>query len=169
VVVRELSPNKFARLRAYKGEESPPDPERFNYLEAPQYIQKFTCITNDEKLRNPGKGIDSYFPLIGIQDLWIPKSQLEFFPEIPVKIQMKVTSFFRSSPKKAYSNVIGALAKGQELTLRGYAPRGSNVWGFVSTDKRKYGYVALLWYPNTSALQYLTTWQMETIPPLPPK
>jgi hypothetical protein len=168
VVVLETSRNNFARLLSYKGSNTPPDHKRFNFLHSPHYVQKFTCITNDEKLRNPGKGIDCYFPLIGAGELWLPQSRIELFPQIPAKIKMNVTSFFRSSPKKEYGNIIGALAKGQELTLRGYAPRGANVWGFVTTAAGKYGYVALLWYPNTSSLQYLTTWQMETIPPLPP-
>jgi hypothetical protein len=169
VIVRDLGPDKYARIRCYKGEEPPPDPRRFNYHESPFLIHKFTCITGDEKLRNPGTGHDSYFPLIGADELWLPLSRIEYFPPIPVKIQMKVHAFLRSTPQKAYSNVVGAVAKGQELTLRGYAPRGGHVWGFVSTAAGKYGYIALQWYPRTAALHYLTTWTMDTIPPLPPQ
>lgn len=169
VIIREVSTNKFGRLRAYRGDESPPDPQRMNYLETPQYIHKFTCISSNQRIMNPGNGTDAYFPLLGIGELWVPMRKVELFPEIPCTIQMRVTSFFRSSPKKSYTNVIGALASGQQLRLIGYAAKASGVWGYVGTDEGKYGYVALLWHPNSSSLQYLTSWQMETMPPIPPK
>jgi hypothetical protein len=169
VIVREISEIEFARLRAFNGEEPPPDPAQVNYLETPQQVQKFSCISDQEKIRNPGNGIDCYFPLIGAGELWVPLSRIELFPELPRKIQMTVTAFFRSSPVKSYFNVRGALAKGQTVTLLGYATKGSSVWGYVSTAAGKYGYVALLWYPKPDSMQFLTTWEMQTVPPLPPK
>lgn len=169
VIIREVSQDGFGRLRAFRGDEPPPDPMRMNYMDTPQYVHKFTCISSNQRILNPGKGLDAYFPLIGIGDLWVPMRRVELFPEIPCTIQMQVTSFFRSSPKKSYTNVVGALASGQPLRLIGYAAKASSVWGYVGTEAGQYGYVALLWHPNSSALQYLTTWQMETVPPIPPK
>jgi hypothetical protein len=168
VIVRELS-GDYGRLLAYKGGNPPPDPKRFNYFETPQYIHKFSCIGDNDKIRNPRNGVDSYYPMIGAGDLWVPMRHVELFPEVPCKIQSVASLFLRSSPKKAYTNVVGGLTKGQLLTLRGYAARSSSLWGFVSTDKGKTGFIALLWYPNAETMQYLTTWHMDTVPPLPPK
>jgi hypothetical protein len=168
VIVREIS-DEYGRLLSSRGENPPPDPARFNFFEAPQYVHKFSCIGDNDKIRNPRNGVDSYYPLLGAGDLWVPMRKVELFPEVPCKIQTEASAFLRSSPKKAYANVIGGLFRGQLLTLQGYAARGTHVWGFVTTEKGKSGFVALLWYPTAASLHYLTSWRMETVPTLPPK
>src|SRR3972149_48069 len=157
VAIRDVASKDFGRLLAFKGIQPPPDPNLINYQEAPYYIQKFTCISADKRIHNPGKNVDSFFPLIGAEELWVSMSRIEFFPEYPCKIQVMTSSFFRSQPKKSYFNVIGGLSRGQPVTLRGYAVRGSNVWGFISTASGKNGFVALLWYPTVSSKIYPTS------------
>jgi hypothetical protein len=168
VIVRETS-GDYGRLLAFEGGQPAPDPRRFNYAEAPQYVQKFTCIAAGNKLLNPAKGVDCYYPLIAAGDLWVPLRRIEWFPDIPGKIQVLGSSFLRSSPKKSYFNVTGGLFGTQLVTLRGYAVRSSHVWGYVTTDRGRSGFLALLWYPNAAALHYLTSWRMETVPPPPPR
>jgi hypothetical protein len=168
VVVRKTT-DDYGRLLAFEGDQPAPDARRFNYAEAPQYVQKFTCIAAQKKILNPANGADCYFPLIGAGELWVPLRRLEWFPELPAKVQVLGSSFLRSSPKKSYLNVVGGLYGTQLVTLRGYAVRASHVWGYVTTQRGKSGFLALLWYPNAAALHYLTSWRMETVPPLPPK
>lgn len=167
VIVREIS-GDYGKLRAYQEGDPAPDSEQFNYSLSPQLIHKFSCIGDNDLIRNPRNGRDSYFPLIGAGELWAPIRRVEMFPEIPCRIQIAGSSFLRASAKKSYFNIIGGLYKGQPVTLRGYAARASSVWGFVTTASGKSGFVALLWYPTITSYKFLTSWQMETVPPLPP-
>lgn len=166
VQVREINKGS-ARVETFALEEESPDPSRFNFETRPDLVHKFTAITRHGNIINPGKGLDVFTFIIGRKPMYIPLSRLEFFPALPVEITIKATTvpwlLVKDAPGSV-GKVVDRMLPLQKFTLHEYAPRGTYVWG--RTDK---GWIALCWYPKVGNLRYYTSWQMKTIPPVPPK
>lgn len=126
------------------------------YKTHPWLIHKFTVITNDGRVLNPPVG-DIYFPVVlkeGKQ-AWIPMIWLEKFPSLPRDVTVSALHLNVLSSPGITSPIVGSLDEGQTVTISGYSPMGSDVWG-----KTAGGWIALL-YNDT----YFTSWQMVTEPP----
>ncbi|MEX2160346.1 MAG: hypothetical protein WD751_00375 [Anaerolineales bacterium] len=156
-----------ARVRTFNMGDKPPDPAKWNFETHPELVHKFTVITRNGGVVNPAEGIDAYIFLIGRKPLYIPLNRLEFFPSLPAKISIKVTTLpwllAKDAPGSAGQKIDKYLPMAS-ATVYEYAVRGTYVWG--RTDK---GWIALCWYPVANKWRYFTSWRMKTIPPIPPK
>jgi hypothetical protein len=166
----------YAQVKCFNDEDDPPDPTQSNYLSGDPRIQKWTVVTQRGNIINPAKGRDIYTVLIGSGDLWLHVSRLEFFPDLPMDVQVSWKAwrglFVRSSPERNSDNVIGVVGPysfSHPITLLEYAPRGSSVWAKVRLVDGKEGYLAALWYPAPKQLNYYTSWKMLTDPPIAPQ
>ena len=159
--------NGSALVDTFNLEDSPPDPARFNFESRPDLVHKFTVITKQGNIVNPADGKDVYIFVIGRRQMYIPLNRLEFFPTLPAEITIKSTTvpwlLVKDAPGSV-GRVIGRVLPLQKFTVEEYAPQGTYVWGRI-----KKGWIALCWYPKVGTLRYFTSWQMKTIPPLPPK
>lgn len=166
VQVREISKSS-ARVETLELEERAPEPQHFNFESRPDLVHKFTVITRQGAVINPANGMDVYMFIIGRKPMYIPLNRLEFFPKLPVDITIKTTTvpwlLVKDAPGSS-GKVVDRMLPLQKFTVHEYAPRGTYVWG--RTDK---GWIALCWYPKIGTLRYFTSWQMKTIPPVPPK
>lgn len=148
-------------------DDNPPNPRHINFETRPDLVHKFTVITRQGNVINPGDGIDVYTFVIARKPMYIPMNRLEFFPRLPVDVTIKATTvpwlLVKDAPGST-GKVVGRMLPLQKFTVHEYAPRGTYVWG--RTDN---GWIALCWYPRVGTLRYYTSWQMKTIPPLPPK
>ncbi len=148
-------------------EDQPPDATRFNFESRPDLVHKFTVITRHGNIINPARGMDVYNFIIGRKPMYIPLNRLEFFPRLPVDITIKTTTVPWLLVKDAPGSVgkaVGRMLPLQKFTVYEYAPRGTYVWGRTAK-----GWIALCWYPKIGTVRYFTSWQMKTIPPVPPK
>ncbi|MCL5429535.1 MAG: hypothetical protein M1347_07055 [Chloroflexi bacterium] len=156
-----------AKVDTFELDSNPPDPARFNFESRPDLVHKFTVVTRQGNIINPANGMDVYTFVIGRKPMYIPLKRLEFFPRLPAEITIKATTVPWLLVKDAPGSVGKAIGRAlplQKMTVDEYAPRGTYVWG--RTDK---GWIALCWYPKVGTLRYFTSWQMKTIPPVPPK
>src|SRR3972149_635138 len=90
LLIKEKSDN-FGLIDAFDFLVDPPDPREVNYFSQPARVHKFTVITNRNYIRNPGAGLDAYFPLLRRgESLWISLDRVEFFPELPMSVKVEV-------------------------------------------------------------------------------
>ncbi|MGH2581758.1 MAG: hypothetical protein ACRDFQ_02525 [Anaerolineales bacterium] len=160
--------NKSARIKTYNFNNKPPEPDNWNFQKHPELVHKFTVITQNGGVTNPAEGIDVYIFVIGRGDLYVPLSRLELFPKLPLDISVHPSILLgleiREAPEPG-SKVLGKLAPAKKTRIHEYAPRGTNVWGRIDE-----GWVSLCWYPRPEMKRpkYYTSWEMETVPPVPP-
>jgi hypothetical protein len=142
--------------------------EEFNYLSRPDVIHKFVIVgwkksTQSTYLTNPPPPYnDLYWPMIASKPVWIPMEFLERFPPLPLEVTANVTLDVKTKPGLDSSSAGFDLVEGEKAILVEYFPSGSSVWGKLS----KGGWIALIQY-DKRVVQYTTSWQMETVPPLP--
>jgi len=122
------------------------------YENDPLRVQKFSVITLNGDIVQPPPG-DIFLPVVSKEPMWMPLSQLEPFPTLPLTVTTKSRLNVRVEPG-LQSEVLYTLDVGKTITINKYALRGSDVWATV-TD----GWVAL--YHG----EYLTNWRMITQPP----
>ncbi len=168
LLIDQVSGN-YGHVRSFDYSETPPYPAGvMNYAEYPQYIQKITVVNSQTgAILNPSSGLDIYFALLHKTDLWIDMRKVEIFPGLPMNVKPKtwVTSGLRVHEAcEMASPTVNGLYPSQTAALLSYAPRGSDVMGWVQLPDGSYGCIALL-YRN---VEY-TGWHMETLPPVRPR
>ncbi|HLO15669.1 MAG TPA: hypothetical protein VK206_12615, partial [Anaerolineales bacterium] len=141
---------------------SAPSAATVNYFTRPDLIHKFVVVGWKRDSRttiivNPPKG-DLYWPLVTKSPVWIPMDRLERFPTLPMMITANTDLYIQATPGPNIEKSKFQLLTGKSTRLIAYYPSGSNVWGQVQSG----GWIPLLIYPR-----YLTSWQMETVPPPP--
>lgn len=154
---------RSARIEMLFFKDSPPDPLEVNYESAPWLVTKFTAVSIDGQLGNPGN-IDVYFPnLAKLEDgYWVEMKRVELFPELPFCAAVQTRLNVRAEPSLSAER-IGQLQPDQLVMVREYRPEGGNVWG--RTDA---GWIALQYHENGQPV-FNTSWEMETRPPIEPK
>ena len=160
-VVRILEKfNKSGRIEMLYYQDTPPDPSRINYFTRPWLVTKFTAVSIDGQLGNPG-GIDVYFPNLTKQreGYWVDMQRVEMFPGLPLCAGVGMHLEVMASPN-SNATQIGVLTPGQEIVIREYLPQGSEVWG------RMYEGWVLLEFLEDGWPVFATTWEMETRPPM---
>ena len=160
-VVRILEEFKNAgRLDMFWTKGEPPDPNDYNYQNKPWLITKFTAVSIDGELGNPGD-IDVYFPNLAKEEegYWVDMERVEYFPELPFCAKVRQNLIVRESPS-VYSARLGILAPDKQVVVHSYLPQASDVWGRIA------GGWVLLVYQEDGAPIYPTTWEMETRPPI---
>jgi hypothetical protein len=135
-----------------------------NYSTNPDLIQKFVVVAWSRSTKatfwvNAPVG-DLYWPLVSDHAVWIPMEYLEPFPSLPVDVTANETQAIRENPLTDSPLNRTELVEGKTVTVVEYFPSASDVWGQLSGG----GWIKLLRGPS----QYLTSWHMETQPPLPP-
>ncbi len=157
----------YGHVRSYGYADAPPNPAEINYATYPEYIQKVTAIDGKTGIiRNPGSALDVYFALLHKADLWINLDDVEPFPALPMTVQPQ--DWIRRGLRvhescDIASPTVDGLYPSQTATLFSYAPRGSDVLGWVQLPDNHFGCIAL----NYRGTDY-TGWHMETIPPVRP-
>jgi len=141
---------KNAQIRMMNYADGPMDQP--TYESDPLRVQKFTVITlrGDVVLPPPG---DIFFPLVSKEPLWIPLSQLEPFPPLPLTVTTNTRLNVRKAPG-VDADPLYTLPEGTTISIKKYNLLGSDVWALTSD-----GWIAL--YHG----EYLTNWRMETLPP----
>ncbi len=157
----------YGHIRSYGYADSPPLPSEINYQTYPEFIQKVTAIDSRSGIiRNPGAALDVYFALLHKTDLWINLDDVEPFPSLPVTVKPQdwITRGLRVHEScEIGSPTVNGLYPSQTATLFSYAPRGSDVLGWVQLPDKSFGCIAL----NYRSTDY-TGWNMQTIPPVRP-
>lgn len=141
---------KNGRIRAMDYAEGPNDQP--TYESDPLSVQKFTVITLRGDVVPPPPG-DIFFPIVAKEPLWIPLSQLEPFPPLPLTVTTRTRLNVRKEPGLK-SDPLFTLPEGETVTIKKYNLLGSDVWA-LSSD----GWIAL--YHG----EYFTNWRMITLPP----
>jgi hypothetical protein len=145
-----------------------PEPfEDINYVTRPDLIHKFVVVgwkrsTKTTILVNPPPG-DLYWPLVASGTVWMSLENLEPFPPLPLEVTANTAQAIRRKPSMASSQIGTPIADGDTLTVVDYYPSASNVWGRLAGG----GWIALLLHEEGPSV-YLTSWKMETKPPIPP-
>ncbi|MEP6896148.1 MAG: hypothetical protein ABI986_11120 [Chloroflexota bacterium] len=146
---------------------SPGSLKTLNYKNKPDLIHKFILVGWSRKSKasyfsNPPRG-DIYWPLVSDRAVWIPLEYLESFPILPSIIVTKEKQPVREQPARESRLISTDIVAGESVTIIGYYPSGSDVWGQISNG----GWIELLTH-RKGALVYPTSWSMETLPPIPP-
>lgn len=141
---------------------SPPNASEVNYFTRPDLVHKFVVVgwrrsSKTTIIVKPPKG-DLYYPLVSRRTVWVPMERLEAFPALPMEVTVNEDLYIQTSPGPKVEQTRFPLSAGDSVQLIDYHLSGSNVWGRL----RRGGYIPLLLYPR-----YLTSWQMETLPPPP--
>jgi hypothetical protein len=152
--IREESED-YGQVDAFDFSNDRPDPTSVNYLSAPWKVHKFTVITYRNHIRNPGAGLDAYYPVFRHgEKLWIPLGRIEYFPELPCQVRIDIPTIMHDAALEPMPGLI--LPAGQTVQIREYRPTGSSVWGAVEG-----GWIPLLVNGTLSP----TSWRMMTPPP----
>ena len=152
--------NNSGRIEMLYYKDSPPSKTEVNYVATPWLISKFTSISIDGEVGNAG-GIDVYFPNLAKQPegYWVDMQRVELFPALPFCAEGKQTEPVYTSPDDK-SLRKGVLVRGQEIVIREYYLKGSDVWGQTSK-----GWIRLVYQRDGQPI-YPTSWEMETRPPI---
>ena len=147
--------------------KNPGDLEEINYKTRPDLIHKFVVVgwrrsTKTSILVNPPPG-DLYWPLVCISPVWMPMAWLEPFPFLPMEVTANTAQPIRATPSLDSPVTSNELTEGETATLVDYYPTASDVWGKLANG----GWIALLLHEQGPSV-YLTSWKMETKPPIPP-
>ena len=147
--------------------EDPEKLEEFTYKTRPDLIHKFVVVgwrksTKQSILVNPPPG-DLYWPLVCKSPVWMPMKWLEPFPFLPMEVTANITQPIRANPSTDEPVTSAELSEGETATVIDYFPTASDVWGKLSGG----GWIALLLHEKGPSV-YLTSWKMETKPPIPP-
>jgi hypothetical protein len=139
---------------------SPPNAAEVNYVTHPDLVHKFVVVgwkrsTKSTILVKPPKG-DLYWPLVSRHPVWIPMERLEAFPDLPMEITANVDLYIQPTPGPNLEKTGRQLLAGDSAKVIAYQPTGPNVWGRLPNGG---------WIPLFLGRQYLTSWQMETVPP----
>jgi hypothetical protein len=139
--------------------------KNMNYITQPDLIQKMVVVKWDKKTKRtiwihapPGP---MYWPLVSDKPVWMPLEWLEPFPALPKTVSAKVTQEVKTKPETKAPSTGKEFTEGTSEKIVEYYPSGSSVWARVSGG----GWILLFRYQDGS--RYLTSWQMETIPPPP--
>jgi len=165
VVIDEIQ-NGWGRVRTM--DYNNPGPlEEINYVTRPDLIHKFVVVGWKRSKKatywvNPPHG-DLYWPLVSSRAVWMPLENLEPFPDLPMTVTAKTTQAVRRKPATDSSLTGVEILAGEKARVVEYYPSASDVWGRLSGG----GWIALLIHEK-GVLQYPTSWEMETMPPLPP-
>ena len=141
--------------------------EEINYITRPDLIHKFVVVawkrpTQTTLWVNPPPG-DLYWPLVSDGAVWMPMEYLEPFPRLPMVVTASTAQTIRKKPSADSPGIGMKLAEGATVNVIDYFPSASDVWGRVAGG----GWIALLLHEKGPE-QYLTSWHMETRPPIPP-
>lgn len=148
----------FVRI-SHERNDRPPR-EGVDFLTRPFLVQKVVCMDRETmQLRKPADGRDVYFPLLANEtsDLWIAKDRIEFFPILPLGVNVNVAEIaVRQSPQPA-AKIVERAIFGKRFLILDYRLRGSDVWGQVGEGR---------WIRLQHGERFYTTWTMQTKPPL---
>ena len=152
-----------ARIGMLYAGNSPPDFRQINYEKTPWLVTKFTAVSIDGQLGNPG-GIDVYFPNLAKLEsgYWVDLDRVEMFSALPFSAVIKRQVVVREEPSTRAES-IRELSPNKEIVIREYLPQGGNVWGRIDE-----GWIMLQYQINGFPI-FNTTWVMETRPPINPK
>ncbi|MGH2582722.1 MAG: hypothetical protein ACRDFQ_07485 [Anaerolineales bacterium] len=152
--------NGSGRLEMLHFEEGPPNVDEINYLKTPWLVTKFTSVSIDGELGNAG-GIDVYFPNVAKNSggYWVELERVEWFPLLPICVTAREAVQVRAQPSMDAA-VKASLTIGDQILILEYLPQGSEVWGRTGR-----GWIPLE-YQRDGQPDYLTTWEMETRPPI---
>lgn len=139
---------------------SPPNAAEVNYFTHPDLIHKFVVVgwkrsTKSTILVKPPKG-DLYWPLVSRRAVWIPMERLEAFPSLPMEVTATTDLYLQTTPGPTIDKTGRQLAAGQSVSVVAYQPLGPDVWGRLQNGR---------WIPLLYSRQFLTSWQMATVPP----
>lgn len=139
---------------------NPPDLVGVTYTTRPDLIHKFVVVSwrQDSKttrIVNPPQG-SLYWPLVTEKPVWIERSRLEKFPNLPMTVTANTTVYVQKTPDPTNDPTERQLEAGETARIVEYYPSASNVWGRILGG----GWIALLWHT-----EYPTSWKMETAPP----
>lgn len=152
--------NDSMRIEMLYVKDSPPNVNTVNYQRRPWLVTKFTSVSVEGELGNAG-GIDVYFPNLSKQaeGYWVDNQRVEWFPTLPVCAQVKLGLSVRFEPWDSAVKK-GILVPGQQVVVREYSLRGSDVWGRI-----REGWILLV-HQEQGQPVYPTSWWMETRPPI---
>ena len=150
--------DEFAQIEAYDFYRDSPSPQTDTYETVPWKVHKFTVIANGNAIRNPGAGLDAYYPVFRTgKEMWISLGRIELFPLLPTPVRIEVPTIVHKPFGVATER---RLAAGDVRELIDYRLTGSSVWGAVEE-----GWIPLL----LNGVYSPTDWRMKTPPPLAPK
>ena len=141
--------------------------ETENYTTTPHLVHKFVVVVWNRKTKatfwtNPPRG-SMYWPFVSGKAVWIPMDRLEPFPILPMKVTVAIDQDIRKEPGTDSETTGKQVHNGETVTIVEYRPRGSQVWGRISSGSR---WIALFMYQKTGPT-YFTSWSMQTLPPIP--
>lgn len=146
----------------YVGDGSP-DFRQINYQNTPWLVTKFSAVSIDGQLGNPG-GIDVYFPNLSKQEggYWVELQRIEMFPSLPFPAVIEQQVVVREKPSISAES-IGELNPSKKVVIREYLPQGGDVWGRIDE-----GWIVLQYQIHGYPV-FNTSWEMETRPPINPE
>ncbi len=169
VEIADHNKHWYQVLSLFNFRDETPDPKAVNYQNGDPRVQKFTVVTRDGKMRNPGKGLDAYTLVIARGALFIQKERVELFPQLPMEVTITdpMGVRVRSGPGIEFG-MVKELSWGAQALITEYQLRGSSVWGRL---EKHHHWIALEWWPEPSYRDplFFTSWKMETRPPIPPR
>src|SRR5260221_419337 len=129
------------RIRALSFTQVPQTSSPLDYWNYPQYIHKFCAVRKRGGFLKLGIGLDAYIPLMKYSELWIHRSRIEKFPEIPpgglaVQVTARGSLFasgdlhVRLQPNPS-GYVLGALNYGDIANIVNYQCSGPDVWAQI--------------------------------------
>jgi hypothetical protein len=140
--------------------ENPGVLKDMDYITRPDLVHKFVVVAwkNSTKTTywvNPPQG-QTYWPLVSSRDIWISMDRVEPFPTLPRVVTANTTQAIRKSPSKDGAETGLELLEGEFIRIVDYYPSGPDVWGRTSSGR----WIALL-----LNREFLTDWEMDTVPP----
>ena len=139
---------------------SPGSLKNVDYVTRPDLIHKFVVVGWDKGRKitywfNPSQG-DVYWPLVSNRPVWVPLERIEPFPHLPTVVTALKSQDIMKTPSLKGEKTGSKFEEGDYERIVEYYPSGSNVWARLVDG----GWIALL-----KNWEYLTDWNMETLPP----